>query len=357
MEKEPEEEVMSSHLRAIASLIFFLAATSGFGAPIKLQLATDNDALFRNTPEDFYMYTNRTFEGKASKPWQAGQYGFVRNMVRTPEGIIGSRFHEGIDIKPVRRDSSGRPLDDVRTIATGVVAYTSPVAKHSSYGKYVVVEHNWGHGPFFSLYAHLSEVSVETGQRVLMGSTIGRMGYTGRGLDRTRAHLHLELGLLLSLRFEDWHQQFLGGTNHHGIHNGLNLSGINISGLYQEIRRDPDISLPAFINQTPVYYKVTVPRKGPLEIVERYQWLAKGDHSRPSPCWEISFTASGLPLAVAPSHRVVSQPNVTYVRTTRSKHQYFTSKRLIGTGRQASLSASGARYIKLLTGDFPSNTP
>lgn len=346
---------MASCLLASACCLLIYFGASASGSPIKLQLPTDNTALFGDQPQDFYMYTNRTFEGKSSKPWQAGQYGFVRNMVRTPEGIVGTRFHEGIDIKPVRRDASGRPLDEVRAIATGVVAYTSPVSSKSSYGKYVVVEHNWGSGPFFSLYAHLSDISVETGQRVLMGGRLGQMGYTGRGLDRTRAHLHLELGLLLSLRFEDWHKQFSGGTNHHGIHNGLNLSGVNISGLYQEIRKNADVSLPAFIAQTPVYYKVTVPRKGPLEIVERYPWLAKGDHSRPSPCWELSLTASGLPLEVAPSHRVVSQPSVTYVRTTRSKHQYFTSKRLIGTGRQASLSASGARYIKLITGDFPSN--
>lgn len=341
----------------LATVALLFPSLVSAGQALKLCLPTDNTAIYGSQLDEFYMYTDRTFEGVTSTPWQAGKYGFVRNMLRTPEGIIGTRFHEGIDIQPVKRDSSGRPLDEVRSIGTGVVAYTAPTASRSNYGKYIVVEHNWGDGPFFSLYAHLSEISVEPGQRVLSGTQIGRMGYTGSGITRTRAHVHVELGILLSLRFDDWHSQFSGGTNYHGIHNGLNLSGVNIANLFLELRQDPNLALPAFLAKTPTYYKVTVPRKGPLEIVVRYPWLAKGDHSQPSPCWEISFTASGLPLSVAPSHRVVSQPNVTYVRTTRSKHQYFTVKRLVGTGRQASLSASGARYLKLLTGDFPAAAP
>lgn len=356
MEKESQEVKPPGFLAT--ALAFLIASAPVFGSqPLKLQLPTDNTALFGDSPQKFYMYTNRTFEGVSSTPWQAGQYGFVRNMVRTPEGIIGSKFHEGVDIRPVKRDSSGRPLDEVRSIGTGVVAYTCPTSSRSNYGKYVVIEHNWGDGPMFSLYAHLAEISVAPGQRVLQGSKIGKMGYTGAGLNRTRAHLHLELGFLLSLRFEDWHHAFLGGTNHHGIHNGLNLSGLDIAGLYKELRKTPRISIPEFVRRTPVYYKVACARKGPLEIVERYPWLKKGDHTQPSPCWEIAFTASGLPLSVAPSHRVVSRPTVTYVRTTRAKHEYFTIKRLVGTGRRASLSASGLRYLKLIAGDFPAQAP
>lgn len=345
---------MSRLPSSLPALLALLVSHASFAAePLNLSLPTDNDALLKGSPEEFYMYTHRNFEGKSSKPWQAGQYGFVRNMRRVPEGLIGTRFHEGVDILPVKRDSSGKPRDEIRAIATGVVAHTNSKAGSSNYGKYVVVEHNWGYGPIFSLYAHLSEIDVQTGQRVLTGFKLGRMGYTGAGLNRERAHVHLELGLLLSLRFDEWRKDVLGATkNEHGIHNGLNLSGLDFATLYRKLQKNPDLTIPAFLKSIPVYYKVTVPRRGPLGLTQRYPWLRIGDHSRPSPSWELSFSASGLPLGIAPGHRNVSTPLVTFVRTTQSRHEYYTVSRLSGTGRRATLTNSGKRYIKLVTGDF-----
>lgn len=334
--------------------ILLLVSSLCFAAePLNLLLPTDNDALLKGKPEDFYMYVDRTFEGETSKPWQAGQFGFVRNMKRVPEGVIGTRFHEGVDIKPVKRDSAGRPRDEVRAIATGVVAHTNPTPGASNYGKYVVVEHNWGYGPIFSLYAHLSEIDVQPGNRVLAGFKLGRMGYTGRGINRERAHVHLELDLLLSLRFEEWRTNVLGAAkNDHGIHNGLNLSGLDFPSLLLKLQKNPDLTIPAFLKSTPVYYKVTVPRRGPIELIERYPWLRIGDHARPSPSWELSFSASGLPLGIAPSFRNVAKPLVTFVRTSQSRHEYYTLSRVAGVGRRATLTDSGLRYIRLVIGDF-----
>jgi hypothetical protein len=333
--------------------LFVSGLPAGSAEPLELRLPTDNDAPYAGRGAEFYMYVDRIFEGKASKPWEGGQYGYVRNLRRTEEGVIGTRFHEGIDIRPVRRDSSGRPLDEVRAIATGVVAYANDVSGRSNYGKYVVVEHDWGDGPFFSLYAHLSEIGVSPGQRVLAGFQLGKMGYTGAGLNRTRAHLHLELGLLVSLRFVDWHDTyFKGSPNYHGLHNGMNLSGLDISNLFLALRKEPNLTVPEFIARTPVYYRVTVPRRGPLELTRRYPWMRKGDHGQPSPSWEISFTSAGMPVAVAPSQREVKAPVVTYVRSTRTRHEYFTISRLAGTGRRASLTATGRRHIALVTGNF-----
>ncbi|NIP97090.1 MAG: M23 family metallopeptidase, partial [Akkermansiaceae bacterium] len=293
--------------------------------PLKLHLPTDNRTIFSNAPENYYMYVYRTFEGETSKPWQGGQYGFVRNMKRTSEGIVATRFHEGIDIRPVKRDSAGRPLDQVRAISTGNVAYAQHSAGASNYGKYVVVEHNWGDGPFFSLYAHLAEIAVQPGQRLSGGQVVGKMGYTGAGINRERAHVHVELNILLSLQFDSWHARKFREENKHGIHNGLNLTGLDIAGLLIAHEKDPSITIPNFVRRTPVYYKITTPRRGMLELVERYPWLRKGDHNRPSPSWELSFSASGFPLTVAPSHREVAKPLVTYVRTTQSRHENHTS--------------------------------
>ncbi|MEM6278302.1 MAG: M23 family metallopeptidase, partial [Verrucomicrobiota bacterium] len=188
-------------------LLPFFAGSFVEAGPIGLVLPTENDAIFSNDPSQFYMYTDRNFEGVISKPWQGGTYGFSRNQRRTSVGIVYTRFHEGVDIKPLYRDASGNPLDDIRAIADGTVVYVNSTSSLSSYGKYVVVHHDWGEGPFFSLYAHLSSAAVTARQQVKAGQPIAKMGYTGVGLNRERSHLHLELCMILSDQFPRWYGQ------------------------------------------------------------------------------------------------------------------------------------------------------
>jgi len=230
--------------------------------PASLILPTDNDHIYRGENAKFYMYVDRSFEGKTSRPWTAGKYGFVRNLRRTEDGIIGTRFHEGIDISPLKRDKSNRPLDEIRAIASGVVAYVNNTSARSNYGKYIVIEHNWDSGPLCSLYAHLSETNVKVGQRINQGQKIGIMGYTGSGLNRARSHLHLELNLLLSTNFDSWHNKhFKGSKNYHGNHNGLNLSGIDIGSFYIAQNNDKTLTIPRFVKSMSVYYKITLPQR------------------------------------------------------------------------------------------------
>ncbi|RCL38057.1 MAG: M23 family peptidase [Verrucomicrobia bacterium] len=359
MEKANQKEIVTqAPFRFLFALVLVPVLSCALSAPclgqgMALQLPTDNRALFESNPEKFYMYVYRTFEGETSKPWQGGGYGFVRTLRRTKEGVVSTRFHEGIDIRPVERDSAGRPLDKVRSIALGRVVYVQKSSGGSNYGKYIVVEHDWGNGPFLSLYAHLSTTLVKEGQRIPAGHVLGQMGYTGAGINRERAHLHLELNILVSLQFDAWHKMKFGSDNRHGLHNGMNLSGLDIANLYLRQEREPGITIPEFLSGTSAYYKVTCPRRGKLELADRYPWIRRGAHHRPSPSWEISFTASGFPLSIAPSHREVSKPLVTYIRTTQSRHEYFTLSRLTGTGRRASLTRAGLQHIALITGDFP----
>lgn len=320
--------------------------------PLGLKLPTDNDKLFGSNPQLFYMYTYRNFEGKPSKPWTAGKYGYVRTLRRTSEGVIATKFHEGIDIRPVKRDSSGRPLDLIYAIADGKVVHTSKVAGNSNYGRYLVVEHDWGSGKFYSLYAHLDKIVCEVGQTVKAGGTLAKMGYTGAGINRERAHLHLELNVMTNSDFTHWHRQYFGSKNHHGKFNGLNMNGLNIAELFLRHRKNPRISLTNFISKVPVYFKITVPRKGALDIATRYAWMRKGNHSKPSPSWEISFASSGFPLAVTPSMRKVSGPTVTYVKPTKSNHTYHTKGLLYGEGSSAKLTRIGLRTIALVAGTF-----
>src|SRR5947207_242 len=82
-----------------------------------LALPTDNHALFHGGGPDFYQHVERDYKGVKSTPWEGGQYGFVRDPIQTAAGMVYTRFHEGIDIRPLQRDTRGDPVDDVHAIA------------------------------------------------------------------------------------------------------------------------------------------------------------------------------------------------------------------------------------------------
>lgn len=343
------------------TLISYLSCSSATAEelPLGLKLPTYNNYIFSSEPQKFYMYTDRYFDGKKSKPWTAGQYGYVRNLLTTSEGVIGTRFHEGIDIRPMKRDSAKRPMDYVRPIANGKVVYVNDVASNSNYGKYVVVEHNWGRsmGSFYSLYAHLAVIDCNIGDKVDNTKALAKMGYTGSGINRERAHLHLELNVMAQSDFTNWHKKYFGSHSGHGSYNGLNMNGLNVAKLLINHHSNPQLKLSDFIKQIPVYFKVTVPRKAgvAIDIATRYPWMQKGNHSLPTPSWEISYASSGFPLAVKPSNRIVSEAMVSYVKPTKSNHKYHTKGLLSGTGASASLTSIGKRTVALISGDFPSS--
>jgi murein DD-endopeptidase MepM/ murein hydrolase activator NlpD len=323
-------------------------------APLGLVLPTDNDAIFSPDPSGFYMYTDRNFEGVLTKPWSGGAYGFTRDQKRTAAGIILTRLHEGVDIRPVKRDAAGEPLDEVRSIADGTVVYVNGSASRSNYGRYVVVHHDWGEGPFFSLYAHLGSAPVTAGQAVAAGEAIAKMGYTGEGINRERAHVHLELNFILSDRFQAWYETHFTTKNHHGIYNGINLTGLDIAGLFTAHRENPAITIPEFLSRNAeVHYTVLVPKSGELAILRRYPWLGRDLEKVPDPkAWEFSFAATGVPLGIRPSGQAVSAPVVTYVKPTKGNHADFTVDRLTGTGGTAKLTPAGSRYLQLITDSF-----
>jgi murein DD-endopeptidase MepM/ murein hydrolase activator NlpD len=323
-----------------------------------LVLPTDNDAIFRNDGPAFYMYVDRDFEKVKTTPWEGGQYGFVRGPVRFADRMVLMSFHEGVDIAPVKRDAAGEPLDEVRSISHGEVVHASTNPGASNYGRYVVVRHDaWGLGPFCSLYAHLKSVSVQAGQKVEPGTVLGMMGYSGAGIDRRRSHVHLELNLVLSSRFEDWHtKNFRPSPNPHGMWNGLNLSGLNVAEFYLAHRQNPALTAAEFVKRTEPAWKVLAPRKGDLEILQNYPWLGEGVEQS-SPSWEITLADSGLPIAIKPAATAVSKPTVTWVKDRGMPHAYYLRGYVSGSGSSGALTSSGARFIELMTGDFTAPPP
>lgn len=331
----------------------WLALTSILCAErLELVLPTENQHLF-DAPEKFYMYVDRTFEGEVTKPWEGGAFGYTRSPIRVGGQVVMTRFHEGIDIAPVKRDKAGNPLDLVMSIAKGKVVHTSDIAGRSNYGKYVVVEHDWENSKVYSLYAHLAEITARLGDTVNPGSVLGRLGYTGAGLDRTRAHVHLEIALLMSEHYEGWHKVNFGSANYHGNFNGMNLAGVDVAAFFLEHRANPDLKFSEFILSRPVQFKVLVPAgESEPEFLIRYPWMKRGEVPDVV-SWEIGFAATGHAISFTPSIRPISQAAVSQIRPSEIPHRWLTRGLLMGEGNQASLSNGGKQLLALVLDDFP----
>lgn len=91
----------------------------------------------------------------------------------------GSEFHHGLDF----RGSIGDP---VRVTANGTVEFAGTM---NGYGQVVKVRHGYGYS---TVYGHLSDIDVQTGQAIKAGDLIGKIGSTGRS---TGPHLHYEVRL------------------------------------------------------------------------------------------------------------------------------------------------------------------
>jgi murein DD-endopeptidase MepM/ murein hydrolase activator NlpD len=320
---------------------------------IELKLPTENEHLFSGELERFYMYVDRTFEGETSKPWEGGSFGYVRSPIRVSGQVVMSQFHEGIDIAPAKRDAAGNPLDLVMSISDGRVVHISPVAGRSNYGKYVVVEHDWENSKVVSLYAHLAEITVNIGDVMKAGSVLGRMGYTGAGLNRTRAHVHLELGFLMSENYEGWHKVNFGSANYHGNYNGMNIAGVDVASFFLEHKKNPELTFSQFVLSRPMQFKVTVPAQGgEPEFLARYPWMKRDGVPAPV-SWEIGFAATGHAISFTPSSREVSAPTVTHLRPSEIPQQWLTRGLLRGEGNTATLSAGGDRLVQLVLDTFP----
>ena len=324
--------------------------------PMVLVLPTDNDALLKKDFPSFYMFVDRNVDGEHTTPWEAGQYGYVRNSAKVGNEITYTHFHEGMDIAPVNRDAKGEPLDEVRSISHGEVVHCA-ASQAGDFGWYVVIRHDWGQGAFYSLYAHLAKITVKEGDKVEPRSPIGILGHTGVGLDKRRAHVHVELDVFLSSRFCEWRDPALAGSaSAHGNYSGFNLAGLDLADLILQRQKKPGLTVADYLKTVEITWKVLTPRRGELELLQNYPWMGEGV-DKESPSWEIGFSSGGVPLHIQPSATEVKGPQLAWVKPEKFPYVYHTRGYVTGSGSNASLSTSGARYVKLATGDFESPMP
>lgn len=117
----------------------------------------------------------------------------MSRILKTGENQITQAYkagtHTGIDL--VKRTNQ---LDTIVAHSPGTVVFVQTgygndtgATGNASYGNLVKIRHTNG---YFTLYAHLANVSVQTGAAVIKGQDIGYMGNSGNSYG---AHLHFEV--------------------------------------------------------------------------------------------------------------------------------------------------------------------
>lgn len=118
--------------------------------------------------------------GTGSFWWPLPGYSTITSKFgwRTLYGV--PNYHYGIDISG--SNVYGKPI-----VAADSGRVASAVYGSGGYGYYVILDHganNW------TVYAHMSAISVKQGDYVMQGETLGKVGSTGNS---TGPHLHFEI--------------------------------------------------------------------------------------------------------------------------------------------------------------------
>ena len=116
-----------------------------------------------------------------ANPFITQQFGFTDFALTYGSDVYRGNGHNGIDFRAaigtrvlVAADGVVKNIGDTDTVCPG-----------GSYGKYIIIEHS---NNLSTLYAHLSSISVVSGQKVARGEGIGYSGNTGYV---TGPHVHL----------------------------------------------------------------------------------------------------------------------------------------------------------------------
>jgi len=326
----------------------FLAATAAAQEKpptdrIPWQLPTENRYLFENQPKKFYQPT-------ISRRLISGMFGFTRTSEPEPARIF-ERFHKGVDIRPLRRDARGEPLDPVRACADGVVVRVNDNEKISDYGKQVIVRHDWGEMPVFTVYAHLGSVRAQPGQTVKAGDILGILGWTGPGLTQSRAHLHLEVVFQINPKFDEWVKGAKPGRlwepNRHGEWHGLNLMGIDPVPLLQAVHDGKPKTWREALAVQPGGFVVNVP--APRERMAWTDWVQVEENCGGAQSWQIEMTPWGLPLRVKGSAIPVAGPELVANPGRPNEGKYYCRGLVEPDGQGGMrLSKFGRQYLEMM---------
>lgn len=152
-----------------------------YGSQVRayIQLRAETNQLI-SVMENFNKFLGESYEVQQSLPYfwpmKGGHFTSFYGPRLSPFGYSRD-FHAGIDLA----EAVGTELYAAADGRIILAAY------NGGYGRMVKIQHRFG---FRTYYAHMSRVYVRTGQRVIKGQLIGRVGATGRV---TGPHLHYEV--------------------------------------------------------------------------------------------------------------------------------------------------------------------
>jgi len=263
--------------------------------PLLLSWPTPNPAFARGM--GYSAFVQKT---GPDKEFSSGVFGCVRNN--------GYKFHEGLDLYPVKRDRNGQAEDRVFAAMKGTVVHLNKNSAHSAYGKYLVMEHSHLQPSLYTLYAHLASIepNLRKGSIVDVAKSLGKMGNSASYfIPLERTHLHFEIGLRLTDDFQQWFSRKNFKTpNRHGNFSGFNLVGIDPIPFYASFQKKSFAKPIEYLRSLPIQTKVRIKTKKVPDFVKRYPTLAPDFKIGTSfKAWDCSFGPFGIPLRLDPSNQ------------------------------------------------------
>jgi len=292
------------------------------------------------TPVDGFSWENKDafklgIQPAASGKIESGMFGMVRND--------GNKFHEGIDIKSFSRNRAGQAIDKIYAVLSGKISHISR-ENNGSYGKYLVLEHNNDGFLFYTLYAHLSEISenIYEGKQIHSGDFLGIIGDTSNvyKFPKGTEHLHFEIGFQLGRNsFDSWYANKFpkDDKNLHSHWNGLNLSGIDPLSFFTASSNPDFKSFADFIDSLPIAFSVYVPTSKIPEIVYESPHILNGEINEEVRAWNISFSWSGTPLCFTALNSLKSGTNL--------KINFVSKKYIQDSIKHGTLKKNGETFV------------
>lgn len=123
------------------------------------------------------------------RPVMRSRGGFIWPLEASPEGKVlssfgareGGLYNDGVNV-------IAEAGEEVMASAAGMVVYAGQELK--SYGKLVIIRHDNG---WLTAYAHMQDIVIRKGQRVLQRQVIGHVGQTGK-VDEPQLHFGIRAG-------------------------------------------------------------------------------------------------------------------------------------------------------------------
>ena len=271
-------------------LLGLWAAPSATAQRIDISWPTPNPAWTQGRSYEHWV------QPTVSGEYTSGLFGSVRSN--------GTQFHEGLDIRPLSRDSRGEPRDEITAAMDGIVRNISSRPGESNYGRYVVLEHPGVTPAVYTLYAHLARIEpgLREGMTVQRGQALGLMGHSSNGnIPVERAHMHFEIGLRLTDSFGSWYTwKKIGSPNLQGLYNGMNLMGIDPRDFLEKWRAHRVDNFTQYFSGLHEVVRLRVATSRVPDFIARYPALMRQPINGLVAGWEVQCDVTGLPYAWTP---------------------------------------------------------